>query len=170
VTPGGKNGFMVNEDAPKLAEDEKKAFHTTVAKLLYLSKRARPDIILVVGFLCTRVRDPTIEDRAKLERILGYLRGTKEKMMVLRPSGMFQCVAYIDASFSSHPDGKSHSRVVLMVAGVAVYYGSRKQKCVSKSLTEAELVALSDNLGLVELFVEFLAFVMDLKEIKPLVY
>jgi hypothetical protein len=170
VTPGGKNGFMVNQDAPKLAEEEKKGFHTTVAKLLYLSKRARPDIISVVRFLCTRLRDPTVEDRAKLELVLGYLKGTKDKVMVLRPSGLFQSVVYIDASFSAHLDGKSHSGVVLMVSGVAVNYGSRKQKCVSKSLTEAELVALSDNLGLVELLVDFLAFITDLKEIKPLVY
>jgi hypothetical protein len=41
---------------------------------------------------------------------------------------------------------------------------------VSKSPTEAELVALSDNLALVELFSEFVAFVMDSEEIKPLVY
>jgi hypothetical protein len=33
-----------------------------------------------------------------------------------------------------------------------------------------ELVALSDNLGLVELFAEFLAFVTDGRENKPLLY
>jgi hypothetical protein len=54
VTPGGKNGFMVDEKAERLVDAEKKVFHTAVAKLLYLSKRARPDIISVVGFLCTR--------------------------------------------------------------------------------------------------------------------
>ena len=90
--------------------------------------------------------------------------------MILRPSGIFRCVAYIDASFSAHPDGKSHSGAVILVGGVAVYFGSRKQKCVSKSPTEAELVALSDNLALVELFSEFVAFVTDSKEIKPVIY
>jgi hypothetical protein len=170
VTPGGKNGFMVDEKAEKHADAEKKVFHTVEAKLLYLSKRARPDIISVVGLLCTRVREPTVEDQVKLRRVLGYLHGTRDKMMVLRPCGVFKCVAYIDTSFSAYPDGKSHSRVVLLVGGVAVYYGSRKQKCVSKSPTEAELVALSDNLALVELFSEFVAFVTDSEEIKPLVY
>jgi hypothetical protein len=79
-------------------------------------------------------------------------------------------MAYVDASFSAHPDGKSHSGVVILVAGVAVYYGSRKQKRVSKSPTEVVLVALSDNLALAELFSEFIAFVMDLTETKPLIY
>ena len=77
VTPGGKNGFMVDAEAGKLEEKEKKVFHATVAKLLYLSKRARPDIISVVGFLCTRVREPTIEDQAKLRRVLGYCEELK---------------------------------------------------------------------------------------------
>ncbi len=37
--------------------------------------------------------------------------------------------------------------IVVFVGGLAVFCASRKQKCVSKSQTEAELVALSDNLG-----------------------
>jgi hypothetical protein len=129
-----------------------------------------PDIISVVGFLCTRVREPTVDDQIKLRRVLGYLYGTKEKVMILKPCGVFKCVAYIDTSFSAHLDGRSHNRVVILVGGVAVYYGSRKQKCVSKSPTEAELVALSDHLVLVERFAEFLAFVTDSEEIKPLIY
>jgi hypothetical protein len=51
-----------------------------------------------------------------------------------------------------------------------VYFGSRKQKCISKSPTEAELVALSDTLGFVELFAEFLGFVTDSEPLKPKIY
>jgi hypothetical protein len=40
---------------------------------------------------------------------------------------------------------------------------------VRKSPTTAELVALSDNLGLVELFAEFVAFAMEGETIKPLI-
>jgi hypothetical protein len=46
-----------------------------VAKLLYLAKRGRPDILLDVNFLSTRV---TIEDWGKLDRIIKDLRGTVE--------------------------------------------------------------------------------------------
>jgi hypothetical protein len=42
VTPGGKNGFMVDEKAERLMEDEIKCFHMVATKLLYLSKRACP--------------------------------------------------------------------------------------------------------------------------------
>jgi hypothetical protein len=140
-----------------------------VAKLLYLSKRARPDVIAIVGFLCTKVKAPTKEDWKKLQRVLGYLKGTKSCTMEMKLTGIFRFIGYIVASFSAHPDGKSHSGVVVQVGGVSVYFGSRKQKCVSKSPTEAELVALSDNLGFVELFSEMLEFMLNTKCEKPLI-
>jgi hypothetical protein len=69
------------------------------------------------------------------------------------------------------PDGKLHSGgVVLQIGGVSVCFGSRKQKCASKSRTKAELMALSEYLGLVEMFAEFLEFVTNRKTIKPLIY
>jgi len=70
----------------------------------------------------------------------------------------------------AHPDGKSHSGIVIQIGGALVYFGSRKQKCVSKSPTEAELVALSDELGFVELFAEFLSFVTNSKTLKLVVH
>ena len=51
--PATKNLFFVDEKAEKLSEVERKRFHTMTAKLLYLTKRARPDIMTPVGFLCT---------------------------------------------------------------------------------------------------------------------
>ena len=64
----------------------KERFHTTVAKLLYLCKRARPDIQLPTLFLCTRVKSPNESDDRKLKRILGYLRLTRKKKRVIRCS------------------------------------------------------------------------------------
>lgn len=152
-----------------MTEVGKKRFHTLVAKLLYLMKRARPDIIAVVWFLFTRVRNPTEEDEKKLSRVLSYLHGSKDQIMKMQPSGIFRVEAFVDASFAVHPDGKSHSGIIIQVGGVSVYFGSRKQKCVS-SLTEAKLVALSDTLGFVELFVELLGFVMDLTPLKLMIH
>jgi hypothetical protein len=107
---------------------------------------------------------------AKLEQLMGYLLRTKNKVLVLRPSQSFKIVAYVDASFATHNDGKSHSGVVIFVSGVAVFCASRKQKCVCKSPTEAELVALSDNLGFIELFQEFVTFITNAKVEVPLIF
>jgi hypothetical protein len=170
AVPGNKETFMVKEEAEKLDLKKRTLFHSTVAKLLYLSKRARPDIIAIVGFLCTRVKEPTLEDWEKLGKLLGYLKGTKDFVMRLKPDALFRVMMYVDASFSAHPDGISHSGVIAKVGGTPVFFGAKKQKCVSKSPTEAELVALSDNIGFAELFVEFVAFVTNSEQMKPLIY
>ena len=49
--PETKDLFHVDEKAMKLTELERKLFHTTTAKLLYLTKQARPDVLTPVGFL-----------------------------------------------------------------------------------------------------------------------
>ncbi len=56
------NLFVVNEDCKKLSNEAAAAFHTIVAKALYITKRARPDISLAIAFLTMRVRSPNIED------------------------------------------------------------------------------------------------------------
>jgi hypothetical protein len=78
--------------------------------------------------------------------------------------------AYVDAAYAIHDDSKSHSGVVVYVGSTLVYVSSRKQKCMSKSPTEAELISLTDNLGLVELFKEFLEFVTQGPVPIPVVY
>jgi hypothetical protein len=163
MIPARKDLFRVNKASNLLKSGEARKFHTTVARLLYLSRRGRPDIITAVGFLCTRVKSPTVEDSKKLMQVLGYLKQTKKYIISLKPAKMAQVEAYIDASYAIHEDGKSHTGLIVMIGGVAVFSASRKQKCVCKSPTEAELVALSDNLGFVELFQEFLGFVTNSK-------
>jgi hypothetical protein len=58
-TPASKDLFEIKENSPKLDKIRSKNFHSIVAKLLYISKRARVDIQLPVAFLCTRVTKST---------------------------------------------------------------------------------------------------------------
>jgi hypothetical protein len=169
-TPATKKLFKEEVKRVALAEAERKGFHTTVARLLYLSKHARPDILTAVGFLCTRVKEPIEEDQQKLLRLLGYLQATAGRKLILRLEGVFKVEAYVDAAFAIHGDSKSHTEVAVFVGGALVYAASRKQKCMTKSPTESELVALTDNVGFVELFEEFLSFLLNVKERTPIVY
>jgi hypothetical protein len=41
---------------------------------------------------------------------------------------------------------------------------------MTKSPTESELVVLTDNVGFVELFEEFLSFLLHIKERTPIIY
>jgi hypothetical protein len=45
-------------------------------KLLFLAKCGRPDILLAVSYLTSRVKKPDLDDWKKLMRMLGYLKET----------------------------------------------------------------------------------------------
>ena len=61
-----------------LNEHQKEKFHTIIAKALFVTKRLRPDIGLVVSVLSGRVRMPNKDDWRKMVRLVDYLVGTKE--------------------------------------------------------------------------------------------
>jgi len=124
TTPSNKSIFQVSEDAVVLQEEERKVFHSVVAKLLYLSKRARPDILTAVSFLCTRVTRATVEDQKKLEYLLGYLQATRHEVLKLSPSGVLGVEAYVDAAFAPHADSKSHTGVAIFIGGALVFAAS----------------------------------------------
>jgi hypothetical protein len=69
TTPALANLFEIDEQSPILSAANKSKFHTLVAKLLYLAKRTRVDLLLAVAFLTTRVQAPTAEDELKLTRV-----------------------------------------------------------------------------------------------------
>jgi hypothetical protein len=169
-SPGTKAMFIVDEKAKLLEEEGRKLFHTKTAQLLYLAKRARPDILTAVSFLCTRVQSATEEDEKKLLRVLGYLKSTVDKVLYLRAAGAVQVQAYIDAAYALHSDSRLHTGVIIFVGQTIAFVSSKKQKCMSKSLMEAELIGLSDNLGLVELFKEFVEFLIGRDIDVPIVY
>ena len=64
-TPAGENLFKTTH-SPDLHEEKRKLFHSCVAKLLYIGKRGRPDILLPVTFLASRVTKATENDWNKL--------------------------------------------------------------------------------------------------------
>jgi hypothetical protein len=149
IVTSPSNGDLFNiEDKDKLVNElERKSFHTTVAKLLYLAKRIRPDILLTVSFLCTRVTKATERDVIKLGRLVNYVRCTKETTLTLKVEYPIRIFCFVDASYGDHHDGKSHTGAAITLGAGVFFSKSSKQKIVSKSSTEAELVAITDCMG-----------------------
>jgi hypothetical protein len=87
-------------------------------------KQARPDILTVVSFLCTRVTRATVENQKKLEYLLGYLQSTRHEVLCLKPSGILGVEAYVDAAFAPHADSKSHMGVATCIGGALVFAAS----------------------------------------------
>jgi hypothetical protein len=66
MTPAGPNLFTVKMDTDVLDDDDTDMFHHLTAKLLYLCKRARPDLQPTVAYLTTRVMQLNVDDWKKL--------------------------------------------------------------------------------------------------------
>jgi histone deacetylase 1/2 len=147
MTPANSNLFSISASAVMLGFVRKKRFHSFVAKSLYLGKRIRPDILVAVSFLCTRVTKATEEDELKLDRLIQYVSATRNQPLILSASDQVSVIAYVDASYGVHDDGKSHTGAVITLGAGAIYARSSKQHIVTKSSTEAELVAITDTLG-----------------------
>jgi hypothetical protein len=146
-TPAGHDLFRVNEVSPTLDKERKEAFHSRVAKLAYLSRRTRPDILTTIAFLSTRVSCSTEQDWTKLDRLLKYLNFTKMLGIIFRPDRTLTLHAEIDSSFAVHTDFRSHTGVLLSLGlnSSPIYVSSCKQRINTKSSAECELVAATDG-------------------------
>ena len=144
TTPATVNILNIDKGIP-LSNEHAERFHSAVARLLYLSKRVRPDIQFAVTFLCTRVSAPTDYDEMKLVRILQYLNNDHDIGLTLEMNDKPLVTAFIDAAYGIHADAKGHTGMAITIGKGTVNAKSTKQKLVSKSSSEAELIALSDS-------------------------
>jgi hypothetical protein len=103
-------------------------FHTIVAKALYITKRARPDISLAIAFLTTQVRSPDIEDWEKLHYLMEYLRGDRERPLVLGANNEGMLMWYVDALFAVHPNMHGHTGLGMTMGRGCLISVSTKQK------------------------------------------
>ena len=156
VTPATEDLFKV-DDSPALTEERSAVFHSRVAKILYAALRSRPDVLVTVSFLSTRVSKCTEEDWGKLERLLMYLNGTKSLGITLRASNGLRVVAHIDASFAPHEDMRSQTGVFVTLGSGPISASSKKQGLNTTSSTESELVGMSDGTPQVIWTKEFMA-------------
>ena len=147
--PSQLNLFTINDQA--LLPKEKQDFlHSGVAKLLYLSTRTRPDISLAVNFLCTRVNKFTLDDESKFFNILEYLNYSKNIGLILKSNenDNIDIKVYADASFGICEATRcGQTGICVMVNNSLILWKSMKQKIVTKSSTESELVAAADSVS-----------------------
>jgi len=144
--PSARNLFDDEESEP-VAEDKKKMFVSVVMMILFVAKRTWPSLLKEVAVLASKASAPTLKDFNDLLKLCSYLNGVKHFKMVIKVEQLKVCI-YADASFATHPDGKSHTGILVFMDchGCCLYAASRRQKVVTLSSTEAELVAGHDGL------------------------
>jgi hypothetical protein len=156
-SPASDDLFTLDPRSPTLPPAELAVFHSATAKMLYLAKRVRADCLCATMFLTTRVQCATQQDWFKLQRLLRYVNGTRQLGTVLQRTHVNQVRAHVDASFAVHEDMKSHTGVWITLGRGGFYVRSTKQRLMTKSSTESELVGMSDALPMVVWFSNFLA-------------
>ena len=115
-TPAGNQLLKADNACIKLFEREKIIFHLLVAKLLFLSKRARPAIQPTIAFLMTIVRNPDVYNWKNLQRVLSYLDATiKIVKLHLNANGLNVIHWWVDASYGTYIDLKGQTGAMISV-------------------------------------------------------
>jgi hypothetical protein len=147
-SPANSELFVIHK-SELLHEEVRKQFHSCVAKLLYLARFIRPDILTAVIFLSSRVTVATHDDLNKLSRVLKYLSKTTDQKFTLRPDNIEDLTVYADASYGTHNNHKSHTGFLIKLGtqnaiSAPIHFRSSKQKLTATSSTEAEIIALAE--------------------------
>jgi hypothetical protein len=109
TSPAADYLFKIVEGIENLDETASEFFHATVAKLLFLCKRGRPDMQTAIAFLCTRVQQPTKHDCNTLARVIKYLQNTSALVLRLSADNLNVIKWWVDASHAVHHDMRSHT-------------------------------------------------------------
>jgi len=138
--------LFASPQSPPLPKADVEAFHTFVAKGLFLCKRARPDTQTVISALCTRVKEPTQDDWCKLLCCMRYLNATRGDELILSADDLRVMKWYVDVGFAIHPDFKSHTGGGVTMGNGFPISNSCKQRLNTRSSTDSKLVG-ADNMS-----------------------
>ena len=144
TSPDGKHLFDIHDTDSLLDETRSDISHSVVSKLLFIMKRACPDIETAVSFLMTRMSCSTTHDWLKLQNILSYLRCSIDKICHFGDTSLTTLFTWIDAAYGVHSNFHSHTGGC-MSFGLGTVHCKASKQCINvKSSTKAELVAVSD--------------------------
>ena len=121
----------------QLSAKKSEIFHSVTAKLLFITKRARPDIDPTIQFMSTRVSKSDVDDWQKLKRFLQFLYCTIDDERINGLESLSDVFTWIDAAYAGVYPGMKSQTGGCMSFGWGIIHG---QKLNTKSSTEAELV------------------------------
>jgi hypothetical protein len=125
---------------------------TILSMLTYLSTSTHLDIAFAAHQCTCFSTNPKQIHEIAVHCIICYLRGTRDKGYILKPSMSRTLDCYVDADFAGlwHPSIaddpisiKSHTGYIITFANCPILWSSKLQTEVALSTTEAEYIALS---------------------------
>jgi hypothetical protein len=127
-------------------------YRSVVGKLNYLEKGSRPDIAYAVHQCARFAADPKQEYGKAIRWIARYLKGTREKGLIIKPRKDRELEVYVDADFAGNWDPKetdhrdtasSRHGYLIYYAGCPILWKSELQNECALSSTKSEYTGLS---------------------------
>jgi hypothetical protein len=128
------------------------SYASVVGMLMYLASNSRPDIAYAVHSCARFTHCPKRVHEKALKRIARYLKGMKDRGMVIKPTADLAMDLYVDADFAGlwsseklddSMSVKSRTGYIIMIGGTPVIWSSKLQTEIALSTCEAEYIALS---------------------------
>ena len=137
--------YLPAESAAETKEFAAKPFREAVGALQYLAQHTRPDLLVAVNHVASRVSQPTARLWKYLMDIMRFVRATAGTALVIRRvEGPLKLNVFVDSDFANDPDTRrSIYGVASMLGSSAVCCLSRKSQHISVGSMEAEIVAVS---------------------------
>lgn len=147
--PSDVRGFSSPLDVQFQHSQNSESFHVktyqeAIGSLLYLSNNTRPDLSFAVSRLSQVCSNPTEVDWKNVLHVFSYLANSKNlRLCYRRTSKPIQ--VFCDSDYAGDlTDRKSRSGYVIMLAGSAVSWFSKKQTCTATSTLESEYIAMCE--------------------------
>ena len=99
-----------------------------MARLLYITKIARPYIDQNVAFLCTGVEKSDVYNWKKLKRLLSHIKGTTNNTRVIEASSLQDIYTWIDFEYAIHNNIWSHTGDAMVMGQGTIKIKSPKYK------------------------------------------
>ena len=148
-TPGDTHVKLSLEQSPTTGEEKEKMeqipYRAAIGSLMYCSVVSRPDIAFSVSQVAQFASNPGEQHWTAVKRLFRYLQETKAEGLVLGGKEI-KLMGYSDSDYAGHPSTfRSTSGYIFTLGLGAVTWGSRLQKVVTLSSTEAEYMALGES-------------------------
>ena len=153
-TPAASSKILAKEP---LSPPFDNSFHyrSVIGKLNYLEKSTRPDISYAVHQCARFTEEPKIEHGKAVRWIARYLKGTRNKGVILKPIANKELEMYVDADFAGNwkrddannrDNARSRHGYFVMYKNCPILWKSQLQGEIALSSTESEYIGISYGL------------------------
>lgn len=127
----------------KASAEDHRWFRGVCGGVNYLALGTRPDILSIVSILAEGQAAPTVNHIAAAKKLLRWLAGVSQFELRLNvdriePRSVLNIEAQYDACFLCE---RARTGITIFLNGALSFWSSKRQKCITLSTAEAELVA-----------------------------